>query len=93
MVDDAKLLTCIQQLEDLVRLLKTSKDIMIHHHINQFFYMQKIAELKILVDQKQEVKQHLNNIDHFIQSQYNLVLVEYQRDIQWLEVKLDSLEK
>lgn len=68
----------------LVTSLDDRNDLVIHQHVNLFFYMQKIEELKALSDQCQEVRKNLEALTCRVEKNYRLNFAQWRKDARWL---------
>lgn len=68
----------------LVNDMDRTKDIVIHQHINQFYYMQRNEELMILVKMLGEPGADRAAIASFIESKYREIFFVWRSDIRWL---------
>ncbi len=79
-----KLDKLIDRMQRLVNSVGDQKDLAVHRHVNQFFYMQKIEELRVLLDRFDELSVDLEAVSLRIHSGYDLCLDQWRRDARWL---------
>lgn len=79
----------IKQLEAFDRRLTENNNLVVHRHIDQFFYMQKAAELKVLLNEYQMVRERLSEIAGWLDEKYRLGLSRWKEDT----VCLDEIQK
>ncbi len=79
-----KLHKLIDRMELLVGDLRVRKDLVIHQRINLFFYMQKIEELKMLLEQIDEIRRELERMSSQLQTNYDLCVTRWYEDARWL---------
>jgi hypothetical protein len=77
-----KFLKCLDQ---LVVDLSSKQDLPVHTNINQFYYMQKIVELKVLKNTLEEELARLNFVQENLESVYRQVFISWSRDVRWLK--------
>lgn len=79
-----KLTKLIEKLQDLAARLDEEKDLVVHQRVNQFYYLEKTAELKILQEQFEEAEMKINQLTKHIECEYALVYNQWRKDIRWL---------
>ncbi len=84
MIDHEKLPKLIERMQQLVTYLNDRNDLVTHQQVNQFFYMQKTEELKILLKQFEETKQILESLTSRIDEHYALCFVQWRKDVRWI---------
>lgn len=72
------------RLESLASRLSKNKEYIVHRRINQFFYMQKIEEMKILLGQFEEAAQRLEDVRRRIEENYIATYRTWSLDVRWL---------
>lgn len=56
----------------------------LNDHVNQFYFMQKCEELRLLQDQVAEAQKRLDFFRGRFESEYGEVFRRWQRDARWL---------
>ncbi len=84
MADLRKITKLIEKLEILTKQLDRDKNIQLHNHINQFHYLEKTAELKILIDQHLTTEKKLNQLSDRLECEYKKVCYQWSKDIRWM---------
>lgn len=84
MIDHEKLPKLIERMQQLVTYLNDRNDLVTHQQVNQFFYMQKTEELKLLLKQFEETKQILQSLTSRIDENYILCFVQWRKDVRWI---------
>ena len=79
-----KLSRLIERMQRIVTHLNSRYDLVLHHQINQFFYMQKIEELKMLLSQFEETRKSLDALTARMDAHYILCFVRWRKDARWL---------
>jgi hypothetical protein len=72
------------QLELLISALEEHKCIVVHSKINQFYYMEKVVELRTLSDRAAEIQLQLEQINSVFESTYSEVFCRWRKDARWL---------
>lgn len=60
-------------------------DLRVHSNINEFYYMTKIEELTILLDQHQKEMEGVRKTLNLLSSTYTQAYSQWRNDIKWLE--------
>ncbi len=84
MIEPEKLPKLIERMKCLVTSLDDRNDLVIHQHVNLFFYMQKIEELKTLSGQIQEVRKTLESLTCRVEENYHNCFTQWRKDARWL---------
>lgn len=84
MMEPEKCLKLIGRLQGLVCRLAKNKDYTVHHRISQFFYMQKIEEMKIRLEQLKEAELKLEDVKRRIAENYMAMYRTWRMDVRWL---------
>jgi hypothetical protein len=84
MSDTCKLTKLVDRLQRFSTELEKIKDLNVHQRINQFYYMQKKAELLVLSDQLEETRKRLSQLAEFLEKEYTSVVSQWINDIRWL---------
>jgi hypothetical protein len=78
-----KLPKLIKRMQHLVTYLDSHNELVIHQHVNQSYYMQKIVELKMFHSQFDEIKT-FETLTSRIDDHYNLCFLQWYKDARWL---------
>lgn len=73
----------IHRLGTLISSLDARNDLRIHGRIDQFYYMTKTEELKILLDEYEKEKKQLDHISGRIEAKYHEIFHNWSRDARW----------
>lgn len=76
-----KFLNC---LDKLVSDLRRHHKIPVHTEINQFYYMQKIEELKELKQQLTDAEKRLKFFEQNFEAKYKEIFLRWSKDARWL---------
>jgi len=68
--------------------MRKELDLETYHKIDESFYMQKAAELQLMVDQIEEVESRLHVLNERLADRYSVVFHRWQKDARWLNRKL-----
>jgi hypothetical protein len=91
MTTQSKLNKFIDKLQDLVRQLEHERNVVVHQHVNQFYYMQKIAELKALAEQFAEAEERVAVVSGWIDEEYANLFRQWRKDLHWLRLSYHRL--
>ena len=86
-VSPEKLNELIYNVQNLVGCLNRQRDIDLHRNIDQFYYMQKLEELKILKSQREAVREPLPSVDARIARHYHEIAAKWSKDISWMNTQ------
>jgi hypothetical protein len=92
MIDPPKLAKLIQRLECLASRLSGRHDLAIHARMNEYDYMQKIEEMKILISLYEESQQRSETVASLIRERYTDNFHRWRKDIRWLNTYLRNKE-
>lgn len=84
MSDTCKLTKLVDRLQRFSAELERIKDFTVHQRINQFYYMQKKAELLALSEQLEETQKRVSHLTTFIEKEYACIVSQWIHDIRWL---------
>jgi hypothetical protein len=87
-----KIFKLIHRLKALISCLEDQSDLVIHQKIDQFFYMTKSEELKILLAQLEEEKKRLEITNGRLETKYEEIFRQWQKDARLLNTYLISRE-
>ena len=71
-------------MQRLVTYLNERNNLILHQQVNQFFYMQKIEELKMLLRQLEEINKSLDAVTLCIHEHYSLCFAQWSKDARWV---------
>jgi hypothetical protein len=71
-------------LERFIRTLERTQNVGVHHEINQFYYMQKAEELKLLIENFEAAMQRQEKVRAALENSYNEVFCKWQKDARKL---------
>jgi len=81
-------------MQHLVAYINDRNDLVVHHQLNQSFYLQKIEELRMLTIKFDEIKKSLDTLASGIEEKYNLCFEQWRKDARWLNsYKLNKQRK
>lgn len=86
MPDPSKISKFIDKLRKITADLEELRIIQVHQHVNQFYYMQKAAELSMLHEQLTQVMEKQLALNDLIDVIYPDVFVQWQKDARWLNL-------
>lgn len=90
MIDPEKCHKLVQCLQRLTSDLTGNKEYNVHSHINQFFYMQRAEELKIILEQFEEAKANLETATLRMNEKYTSTYYQWKKDVRWLNTHLNN---
>ena len=93
MTDPAKLVKLLSRVRGLITHLDREHGLVIHQNVNQFYYMQKSEELKILLERFQDEQKKQETLSHWIEVNYNEVFRQWRKDMRWLSLHVDQQAK
>lgn len=77
----------IDRMQRLVIYLNERNNLILHQQVNQFFYMQKIEELKMLLRQLEEINKSLDVVTLRIHEHYRLCFAQWSKDARWINLQ------
>ena len=83
-MDLIKVRKLITKLDTLVSYLNKHDEFRIHQKVDQFYYMQRRAELLILIEQFEELQERLNRTNRWIDDKYSDTFDQWRTDLLWL---------
>jgi hypothetical protein len=89
-ITDEKLQKFLKRLDKMVFDLARNQRLPVHSNINQFYYMQKSEELKILKDRFDEELKKLMLAQEDLESLYKQVFTRWSKDVRILRSHLIS---
>jgi hypothetical protein len=88
MIDSEKCRKLVRCLQRLTSDLTNNKEYNVHSHINQFFYMQRAEELKLILEQFEEAKANLTTANLRMNEKYTSTYHQWKKDVRWLNAHL-----
>lgn len=77
----------MDRMQRLVTYLNERNSLILHQQVNQFFYMEKIEELKMLLSQFEEINKSLEGVALRIHEHYSLCFAQWSKDARWLNTQ------
>lgn len=74
----------IQRLDQLTTYVKDTNTLAVKYRINDSFYLEKIEELQVLVEQLEGVYERFSLLQDKIEQEYKSVFCCWQADVRWL---------
>lgn len=91
MPSDSKPEKLFERVEKLVSVLRDHHDSLhIHRNIDDFYYMQKIAELKQLEESIVDTYERLELLQKKYDSEYVILFRNWKRDLRWINKFLNQ---
>jgi hypothetical protein len=87
-LDTGKLERMLRRLTALVRVLDDRNDLVIHRHVNQFYYMQKVEELRLLIGEIVEIRERCEVLVAIVETLYPEIYHCWKKDVRWLHIHL-----
>ena len=88
MIDPSKLSTLIERLVCMSHLLSSKSDLTIQKRIDQFHYLEKIEEMKLIHTLLEESQARLETVSRLACERYGEVFKIWRKDIRWLTTYL-----
>lgn len=88
MIDPQKCLKLTQLLERLISTLENHNERAVHFTINQFFYMQRTEEMRMVLEQYREAKSKLEAAANWLNENYASTYLQWRKDARWLNTYL-----
>ncbi len=88
MTDSAKFFKLSQRLEKISETLFLYPDFRIHRYVNHAYYLQRVEETKILLDQLTEAENKLSTLRMRMHVHYVDSFHQWNKDVRWLMVYL-----
>jgi hypothetical protein len=81
-----KISRCARLVERLQQLMSglDFHDLHIHHNIDEFYYLTKVEELRILMGLCEGEKKRLEAVIQLMDSKYVEVFHQWRKDVRWL---------
>lgn len=87
-VSPKKINKLISRLQNFVTRLNGHTDLHVYRKIDQFYYMQKMEELKILKSQSEEAQGKLQDIHTRIFMHYHEIACKWSKDVRWVNMQV-----
>jgi tetrahydrodipicolinate N-succinyltransferase len=82
-----------ERVKKLVNILSENhKNLHVHNNINEFYYMQKVEELKQLEESITDAYLRLESLSSKYHAEYTQLYFNWKKDARWIN-KLVNLEK
>lgn len=72
------------KIESIIVILNRERSYRVHQQVDQFFYMQKSAELSLLIQHYEELQEQIDQIDEWVEEKYVEVFNRWKKDARWL---------
>ena len=73
------------------QLVEYRYDLVVHREIDQFFYMQREEELRVLLEEVEKAADQLADIKSKIDSKYQQAYCRWCRDVRWISKYKEAL--
>jgi hypothetical protein len=81
-INNAKKL--LRRIDEIVCALNGKKSFQVHQHVDQFYYMEKRAELSLLIEEREKLVERLAVVDRWIDVKYSEIFCRWKVDIRLL---------
>lgn len=81
------------RINDFINDLRMNNTLEVQGKINQFYYMQKMAELETLKESLDETLKRAKFFQDTFEARYNELAASWSRDARWLNQHINSLQK
>lgn len=71
-------------MDEFIIYLDRHDDFRIHRHVDQFYYMEKKAEMRLLLDELKELNDRLSRTSQWLDLKYREVLCRWCEDRRWI---------
>lgn len=88
MIDPQKCRKLVQLLERLILTIENNNERTIHFTINQFFYMQRAEEIRMVLEQYEEARMKLEAATNWLNENYASTYHQWRKDARWLNTYL-----
>lgn len=93
MITEEKFEKILKSLDKLISDLAANQKLPVHSNVNQFYYMQKIEELKVLKERLDEEIKRLKFVEANFEEACHEVFLRWQKDARWLNMYLENPSK
>lgn len=90
MTDIKQVIRLLGRLHAMIGDLSQNHNIDVHRRVNQFFYMQKSAELELIVTEMNELFEKQKRLQHLLDVLYPEAFIHWQRDARWINLNANS---
>ena len=84
MVDKKKILKLLERLQHMVRHLEMQRNLTLHQHVSQFYYMESIEEISTLFQQYEDAQAKMQLISERIALRYESTFHQWRHDVLWI---------
>ena len=77
-------------IDNMVNDLRNYNTLTVHQNINESYYMQKAAELRLLIEQLEDAQNKLESVQLRIAEHYRGIYWTWRKDVRWLSRHLKS---
>ena len=84
MVKDEAVEKLVQKIASLISTLEQSSELSVHSTIEQFYYMERVAEIKFLNEQMQDLEARLEMLKSARELRYFELASRWRVDARWL---------
>lgn len=88
-----KLNKLLEKVGRLIEMMEANQDLLIHERIDQFYYMERAEELKVLAAQICEFERSIEVFQGQIVLRYEELVTRWSKDVRWLTQHLRHQEK
>lgn len=93
MVTEEKLEKFILRIDRFIEELRSHEKLEVHSHINQFYYMQKMEELKLQQDNLREALKRLTVVQQHLDVNYKEIFCRWSQEARWLRRNRPRIER
>lgn len=93
MMDAAQFTRLLQHYDRISTALFKHCDLTVHRHINHSYYLQRIEEMKILLDQLAEAEAKLELIHLRLREHYVKSFQQWRKDARWLSTYVHQCQR
>ena len=83
MITEKKFEKFLNYLHEFVSALTNRQKLPVHSKINQFYYMQKIEELKLLKEQLNDAVKRMKIVQDNFDEKYKEIFCRWSKDVRW----------
>ena len=84
MVDKNKILKLLERLQHMVRHLEMHRNLTLHQHVSQFYYMESIEEISTLFQQYEDAQAKMRLVSERIALRYESTFQQWRHDVLWI---------
>ncbi|MEP2669066.1 MAG: hypothetical protein ABJH04_08730 [Cyclobacteriaceae bacterium] len=71
-------------MKKLIKQLEIHQDIAVHKKVNQFYYMEQIEELTMIIEQSEAAYKRALMFSRWMEASYLTAYENWQRDARWV---------